>query len=402
MKSQKIIVIGTGYVGMPAALMWAKAGLTVVGVDINENVVRAINEGTMMLNEKELQELLHDPAVRANLVARTTPCRGDVFVIAVPTPVDALKKVCDMGPVESALESILPHLRKGNLIILESTVPPMTCRRVVQRLVEKRTKFKVPRDILVAHCPERILPGDIFKEIVHNDRLIGGMDARSTKAAAAIYATFVKGQLHETDDVSAELSKLMENTYRDVNIALANEFAQICELLGADVRKVIGFANKHPRVKILAPGIGVGGHCIPIDPWFLKEVAPYNSKLITMARLVNDEMPHRVAEKIRRAVADLPDPRIVALGATYKKNCEDKREAPAGEIVAILKRDGYNVAHYDPLVPKLGCPSVAKVSKGADLIVVLVCHDSIKRELTENRAAVERVMRTKRIIFFEE
>ena len=340
--------------------------------------------------------------MRANLVARTTPCSGDVFVIAVPTPVDPLKKVCDMGPVESALESIIPHLRKGNLIILESTVPPMTCRRVVQRLVEKRTKFKVPRDILVAHCPERILPGDIFQEIIHNDRLIGGMDPRSTKAAAAIYATFVKGQLHETDDVSAELSKLMENTYRDVNIALANEFAQICELLGADVRKVIGFANKHPRVKILSPGIGVGGHCIPIDPWFLKEVAPYNSKLITMARLVNDEMPHRVAEKIRRAVADVESPRIVALGATYKKNCEDKREAPACEIVELLKQDGFSVAHYDPLVPKLGFSSVAKVAKGADLIVVLVCHDSIKQELTRHRGAVERVMRTKRILFFEE
>jgi UDP-N-acetyl-D-mannosaminuronic acid dehydrogenase len=401
MKPQKIIIIGTGYVGLPAALMWARAGLTVVGVDINENVVRGINEGTLMLNEKELQELLRDSSVRANLVARATPCPGDVFVIAVPTPVDPLKKVCDMGPVESALESILPHLRKGNLIILESTVPPMTCRRVVQRLVEKHTKFKVPQDILVAHCPERILPGDIFQEIVHNDRLIGGMDARSTKAAAAIYATFVKGQLHETDDISAELSKLMENTYRDVNIALANEFAQICELLGADVRKVIGFANKHPRVKILSPGIGVGGHCIPVDPWFLKEVAPNDSRLITMARLVNDEMPHRVAAKIRQAVADVPDPRIVLLGATYKRNCEDMRESPAMEIMHLLQIDGYRIAHHDPLVPKLRYSSLTKVAKGADLIAVLVCHDSIKQELTENRAAIERAMRHRRIVFFE-
>ena len=399
---RKIVVIGTGYVGLPAALMWAKAGLTVIGVDINENVVRAINERTLLLDERELQELLHDPAVLANLVARTTPCSGDVFVIAVPTPVDPLKKVCDMGPVEAALESIIPYLVEGNLIILESTVPPMTCRRVVQRLVEKHTKFKVPRDILVAHCPERILPGDIFQEIVHNDRLIGGMDERSTKAAAEVYATFVKGQLHETDDISAELSKLMENTYRDVNIALSNEFAQICELLGADARKVIGFANRHPRVNILSPGIGVGGHCIPVDPWFLKEVAPYNSKLITMARLVNDEMPRRVAEKIRQAVADVANPRIVALGATYKKNCEDKREAPAGEIVELLKRDGYDVVHYDPLVPELACSSIAEVVGGADLIAVLVCHDSLKLDLTQNRAAVEGVMRTKRIIFFEE
>jgi len=255
MKKKKIVVIGTGYVGLPAALMWAKSGQSVIGVDINENVVRAINEGTMLLNEAELQGLLHDPAVKANLTARTTPAAGDVFVIAVPTPVDPLKKVCDMGAVEAAIESICPHLRKGNLVLLESTVPPMTCRRVAKPVIEKLTGLRVPQDILLAHCPERILPGDIFQEIVHNDRLIGGMDERSTKAAAEVYATFVKGRLHLTDDVSAELSKLMENTYRDVNIALANEFAQICESLGADAREVIGFANKHPRVNILAPGI---------------------------------------------------------------------------------------------------------------------------------------------------
>ena len=400
--NKTIIVIGTGYVGLPAALMWAQSGMTVVGVDINENVVRAINDGTMLLNETELRNLLKNPAVRKNLVARTAPCAGDIFVIAVPTPADKLKKVCDMRPVESAIESICPHLRRGNLIILESTVPPLTCRNVVRPLVEKRTKFKVPEDILVAHCPERILPGNIFREIVHNDRLIGGMDERSTRAAAGVYAAFVKGQLHRTDDVTAELSKLMENTYRDVNIALANEFAQICELLGVEARKVISFANRHPRVKILDPGIGVGGHCIPVDPWFLKEVAPYNSKLITMARLVNDEMPRRVAEKIRRAVADVSEPRIVALGATYKKNCEDMRESPAMEVVRILQQDGYSVAHYDPMAPRLRCSSVARAAKGADLIAVLVCHDSIRRELTENRKAVERAMRHKRIVFFEE
>ncbi|MGZ4778596.1 MAG: nucleotide sugar dehydrogenase [Thermoanaerobaculia bacterium] len=398
---KKIVVIGTGYVGLPAALMWAKSGQSVVGVDINENVVRAINEGTMLLNEAELQGLLDDPAVKANLTARTTPSAGDVFVIAVPTPVDPLKKVCDMGAVEAAIESICPHLRKGNLVLLESTVPPMTCRRVVKPLIEKLTGLRVPRDILLAHCPERILPGDIFQEIVHNDRLIGGMDERSTKAAAKVYATFVKGTLHLTDDVSAELSKLMENTYRDVNIALANEFAQICESLGADARQVIGFANKHPRVKIMNPGIGVGGHCIPVDPWFLKEVAPYNSRLISMARLVNDEMPERVAEKIRRAVSDISAPRIVALGATYKKNCEDRRESPAAHIVDILQREGYHVDHYDPLLEKMRYKSLSSAAKGADLIAVLVCHDSIRRELASKRKAIESSMRRPRIIFFE-
>ncbi len=400
--TKKIVVIGTGYVGLPAALMWAKAGLSVVGVDINKNLVRAINERTLLLDEKELQALLEDPVVRANLSARQTPCEGDVFVIAVPTPVDPLKKVCDMGPVEAALASVLPHLRRGNLVILESTVPPMTCRRMVKTFIETRTKFKVPRDILVAHCPERILPGDIFQEIVHNDRLIGGMDARSARVAAEVYGCFVKGELHLTDDLSAELAKLMENTYRDVNIALANEFAQICEHLGADVRRVIGFANKHPRVKILSPGIGVGGHCIPVDPWFLKEVAPYNARLISTARMVNDEMPEHIAGKIRRAVSDVREPRIVALGATYKRNCEDMRESPALEIVEILRRDGYEVAHYDPLVAQLRGPSLVKAARGADLIAVLVCHDEIRAELDEKRAAIEKAMRHARIIFFEE
>jgi UDP-N-acetyl-D-mannosaminuronic acid dehydrogenase len=399
--TKKIVVVGTGYVGLPAALMWAKAGQKVVGVDINENVVRAINERTMLLNETELHTLLNDPAVQPNLTASTEPCTGDVFVIAVPTPVDALKKVCDMAPVQSAIESICPHLRKGNLVIIESTIPPMTCRKFAKPLIEKLTGLKVPQDIMLAHCPERILPGDIFREIVENDRLIGGMDEASTNAAAEVYSSFVKGTLHRTDDVSAELSKLMENTYRDVNVALANELAQICELLGVDGRKVIGFANKHPRVKIMNPGIGVGGHCIPVDPWFLKEVAPYNSRLITMARLINDEMPHRIAEKIRRAVADVSDPRIVALGATYNKNCEDLRESPAIEIVHLLKQDGYDVAHYDPMVPQMKFASLSEAVKGADLIAVLVCHDSISQEITNNRKAIEQSMRHGRIQFFD-
>jgi UDP-N-acetyl-D-mannosaminuronic acid dehydrogenase len=397
-----IVVVGTGYVGLPAALMWAKAGQKVVGVDINENVVRAINERTMLLNEGELNHLLNDPAVQPNLVASTKPREGDVFVIAVPTPVDPLKKVCDMAPVQSAVESICPYLRKGNLIILESTVPPTTCRKFVKPLVQKLTGLKVPEDVLLAHCPERILPGDIFREIVENDRLIGGMDEPSTNAAAEIYATFVQGTLHRTDDVSAELSKLMENTYRDVNVALANELNQICELLGVDGRKVIGFANKHPRVKIMNPGIGVGGHCIPVDPWFLKEVAPYNSRLITMARLINDEMPQRVAEKIRRTVSDLADPHIVALGATYKKNCEDMRESPAIEIVHLLRQDGYNVDHFDPMVPHMRFSSLTKAVQGADLVAVLVCHDSIRRDLANDRDNIAQAMRHDRIHFFDE
>jgi UDP-N-acetyl-D-mannosaminuronic acid dehydrogenase len=402
MTKKTIVVIGTGYVGLPAALMWAKAGETVVGVDINENVVRAINDGSMHLNETEVRNLLNDSAVKKNLIARSNPCPGDVFVIAVPTPVDPLKKVCDLSSVLTAVESIAPHLQRGNMVIVESTIPPNTTRGVIKPLIEKLTKLNVPGDILLAHCPERILPGDVFREIVHNDRLIGGLDGRSAVAAAEVYATFVEGELFQTDDVAAELSKLMENTYRDVNIALANEFLQICELLGADARKVIGFANRHPRVNILSPGIGVGGHCIPVDPWFLKEVAPYNSRLITMARLVNDEIPHRIAAKIRNAVADILDPHIVALGAAYKRNCEDMRESPANEIVRMLRSDGYRIDHYDPLLSHMRYSSVAEAAVGADLIAVLVCHDSMKREISKSRAAIEGGMRHNRIIIFDE
>jgi UDP-N-acetyl-D-mannosaminuronic acid dehydrogenase len=401
MERRKIVVVGTGYVGLPAALMWAKSGHEVVGVDINENVIRAINDGTMRLNETAVQRLLRDPVVKQNLIASSVPCEADVFVIAVPTPVDPRKKICDMSAVHSAVDSILPHLRRGNLIILESTVPPLTCRNVIRRVIEDKTGLNVPNDVLLAHCPERILPGDVFREIIANDRLIGGLDDRSTEAAVEIYAAFVEGQLHRTDDVSAELAKLMENTYRDVNIALANEFAQICELLGVESHTVIRLANKHPRVDILNPGIGVGGHCIPVDPWFLKEAAPYNSRLITAARLINDEMPGHIAAKIRRAVADITQPRIIALGATYKKNCDDLRSSPAKQIVASLVQDGYDVRHFDPLVEGMQYPSISAVASGADLIAVLVCHDSISLEFARCGPVVNSGMRHDRIIFFD-
>jgi UDP-N-acetyl-D-mannosaminuronic acid dehydrogenase len=361
--------------------MWSKCGLEVVGVDINENMVKAINERTLLLNEKELHELLEDSEVKKNLIARTTPCEGDVFVIAVPTPVDPLKKIADMRCVDAAVRSIAPYLRKGNLVILESTVPPMTCRRMLKPLIESLTNFKVPEDVQLAHCPERILPGDIFKEIVHNDRLIGGLDDTSTTKAAEVYKVFVKGALLRTDDLVAELSKLIENTFRDVNIALANEFSLICEDVGVNVREVIRFANRHPRVKVLNPGIGVGGHCIAVDPWFLKEVAPYSSRLIGMARMINDEMPQRMAAKIRKNVSHFSDPKIVLLGAAYKRNCEDIRESPAIEIARLLREDGYNVSHYDPLVPSMRYSSLTDALKDAHIGVVLVAHNSIIQEL---------------------
>lgn len=406
---QRIVVIGTGYVGLPAALLLARAGHSVVGVDINENIVRAINDGVLHIKEEKLQAIMNEPAVRANLRAQATPCQADVFLIAVPTPLDHRKKIADMRYVIEATESILPFVRKGNLIILESTVPPLTCREVMTPLLEQ-AGLKVGQDIYLAHCPERILPGDVFYEIVHNDRVIGGADAETRRRAREVYASFVEGALYETDDVTAELCKLMENTYRDVNIALANEFAAVAETLGINAHEAIALANKHPRVNILSPGIGVGGHCIPIDPWFIKEVDPANSRLIFTARLVNDEMPHRVAAKIRKAVRGLAHPRIVALGAAYKANTEDLRESPAVEIVRLLREDGYDVAHYDPLLEAYHYPgnsndsagnsALLEVCRNADCLAVLVEHDVIVRDLEANRPAIERAMRRPIVLRF--
>jgi UDP-N-acetyl-D-mannosaminuronic acid dehydrogenase len=399
---QTIVVIGTGYVGLPAALLLARAGHTVIGVDINENIVRAINDGVLHIKEDELQAIMNEPEVRANLSAQTTPAEADAFLIAVPTPVDHRKKVAEMKYVRDAAESIVPYLKPGNIVILESTVPPLTCRDFMTPLLEK-SGLKVGENLYLAHCPERILPGDVFYEIVHNDRIIGAADQKSRDLATAVYATFVKGNLYQTDDVTAELCKLMENTYRDVNIALANEFAAVAENLDIDPLEAIELANKHPRVKILKPGIGVGGHCIPLDPWFIKEVDPENSRLIFTSRLINDEMPGKVAGKIRKAARGLAGPKIVAIGAAYKANTEDTRESPAIEIVRLLREDGYEVAHYDPLAAGYQYPagaSLASVCAGADLLAILIQHDAVLAELEATRPAIEQAMRRPAILKF--
>ena len=396
-----IVVIGTGYVGLPAALLLAQAGHDVVGVDINENIVRAINEGVMHIREDDLQRLMDDAQVKKNLRAQSTPCPGDIFIIAVPTPVDHRKKIADMSYVDDAVVSIIPHLKPGNLVIIESTIPPLTCRERVTPMIEAATDLKVGETLYLAHCPERILPGNVFHEILYNDRIIGGKDEKTRDMAAGVYASFVKGNLYKTDDVTAELVKLMENSFRDVNIALANEFNAVAETLGIDGRHAIELANKHPRVSILMPGIGVGGHCIPIDPWFIKEVDPANSRLIFTSRLINDEMPHKIASKIRRAVREIDNPKIVALGAAYKPNTEDTRESPALEIVALLKEDGYDITHYDPLVSGMGYSAIAEIAAGADLLAILIPHKEIVEELARDEAAIKRTMRTPIVVQYQ-
>jgi UDP-N-acetyl-D-mannosaminuronic acid dehydrogenase len=397
--AKKIVVVGTGYVGLPLAIMLARAGYEVVGVDIEENVVNAINTGILHLAEDEIKRIFKEPNVRKNLHAQNTPCPADVFIISVPTPIDERKRVADLTQVIEAVESVVPHLRSGNLVIVESTVPPLTCRDIITPILEK-SGLEVGKDLFVCHCPERILPGAVFDEIVNNDRIIGGMDAKAAEMSREIYASFVKGNLYLTDVVTAELAKLMENTYRDVNIALANEFAAVAEGLDVNILEAISLANKHPRVKILKPGIGTGGHCIPVDPWFIKEVDPINSRLIHTARLINDEVPVNIAAKIRQALKDIKNPEIVALGLTYKADTYDVRNSPAQKIIDLLRADGYQVAAFDPMVKDRQYPSIKEIAKGADALVVLVEHKVIREELAKKESEIKKAMRRPLILRF--
>jgi UDP-N-acetyl-D-mannosaminuronic acid dehydrogenase len=397
--AKKIVVIGTGYVGLPLAIMLARSGYQVTGVDVQDSIVNSINEGKLIMAEDAVRRVFEEPAVRKNLRASKTPVPAEVFVICVPTPLDKKKKAADLTLVKQAAESMVPYLKAGNLVILESTVPPGACRKVLTPILEK-SGLKVGKDILLAHCPERILPGAVLKEIVDNDRVIGGTSPASTALAKEIYACFVKGNLYETDDVTAELVKLMENTYRDVNIALANEFAAVAAGLDINILKAIELANKHPRVNILKPGIGVGGHCIPIVPWFIHQVDDANSRLIMAARKVNDEVPRRIVSEIKKALKDIKKPRIVALGITYKPDTYDTRNSPAQAIIDSLKKDGYRVDAYDPYVKGCEYESIESIVKGADCLIVLVEHKAVREELARKEADIKKAMRHPLIIRF--
>lgn len=385
----EVVVVGTGFVGLPLALVLAKHGTRVVGVDIDENLVDAINDQTLNLDEEQLQELVESDQVNEHLEASTTPTTGDAFVVSVPTPLAEQTKTPDLTYVVDAIESILPHLEAGDLINIESTIPPLTCEQTVIPLIED-AGFSVGEEIQLAHSPERILPGNVFEEIVHNDRIIGGVTEASRRRAAKIYEPFLNGEIYYTDLLSAELCKLMENTFRDVNIALANEFALVGEQFDVNMSDVIELANHHPRVDILTPGIGVGGHCLPVDPWFLNDANPEQTTLITDARRINERMPRLAARKVRRAVADLTDPHILALGLTYKPDTNDMRNSAAVAVADDLDADGYDITRYDRYVDADGDADLPALIERVepDVILQLVPHTDTVAELDELRSVL--------------
>jgi len=389
----KVVVLGVGYVGLPLAITLARTGYEVVGVDVNEEVVNTLNKGRLPLKEKGVENAFNERRVQERFTASTKPCLADVFIVCVQTPLHPTTKLPDLSYLSTAIQSIVSLLRKGNLVIIESTVPPLTCRNIVKPLIEHGSKLKVGKDVSVALCTERILPGETLHELIYNNRVIGGVDSKSAQHAKRLYSSFVKGEIDLTDEVTAEMVKLTENTFRDVNIALANELSLVAETLDVDIKEVIRLANKHPRVKVLSPGIGVGGHCLPKDPWFLVHSDPKKTDLIQTARKVNEQMPNYVASKIRRALREVSEPKIVVLGMTYKPDSDDLRESPSLEIIRLLENDGYAVAAYDNLVKNHEYSSLLDIVRRADCLAVLVEHTEIKRDLAKYEGQIKSLMR---------
>jgi UDP-N-acetyl-D-mannosaminuronic acid dehydrogenase len=392
---KKICVLGLGYIGLPTASIMATKGFSVVGVDVNPKVVDTINKGNIHIVEPDLDILVKSAALSGNLTAAAMPQEADVFIIAVPTPFKKDKKP-DLSFIEGATESIIPVLKKGNLVILESTSPVGTTESQVSAKIAARTGWKPGEDYFVAHCPERVLPGRILRELVDNDRIIGGINRASAEAARDLYKTFVSGNIYLTDCNTAEMSKLVENASRDVNIAFANELSLICDRLGIRVWEVIELANKHPRVNILQPGPGVGGHCIAVDPWFIVDSAPQEARLIRMAREVNDSKPHFVVEKVKKQAQKFKAPVIGCLGLAYKNDVDDLRESPALDITrALIKENVGTVLACEPYAKEFKefpLHPLDKVLKESDILVLLVNHKQfydIDRELLKEKIVID-------------
>lgn len=393
-----VSIIGLGYIGLPTAAVLASRGVNVMGVDVNPDIVATINEGRIHIVEPELDVLVHGAVHAGKLRAYTRPQKAQAFLIAVPTPITPDHQP-DMTYVEKATRSIAPVLEKGNLVVLESTSPVGSTEMMARWLSEERPDLTFPQhageaaDVNIAYCPERVLPGAVVHELVRNDRVIGGMTSRCAGRARDLYRTFVQGDCLISDAKTAEMTKLTENAFRDVNIAFANELSLICDKIGIDVWDLISLANRHPRVNILRPGPGVGGHCIAIDPWFIVASAPEQARLIRQSREVNDHKPEWVIGKVREAIAGLrrrqDSVSVACLGVAFKANIDDLRESPSLDIAESLAEDkGTQILVVEPYIKQLpdvlagrtnvSLRGLAEALDTADVVVLLVEHDDFR------------------------
>lgn len=372
---EKLCVLGLGYIGLPTAVMFAKHGMKVHGVDVNPVVVETLQNRALHIEEPGLGEMMAEVMDNGQLTVSTSPEEADAYIIAVPTPIRE-DRTANLDYVKSAGEMIVPYLRKGNLVVLESTVPPRTVEDVLIPVLRK-SGLSIGDELYVSHSPERVIPGQLFKELVQNDRIVGGVNEESARLTQKLYQTFVKGKIHLTDATTAEMVKLMENTYRDVNIALANELARIAERIGFNVWEAIELANCHPRVNIHRPGPGVGGHCIAVDPWFIVEQAPEEAQLIHLSRQINDGTPYKVVQIVEELVKGVDHPQIALFGLAFKGNIDDMRESPALVVAKALRQKGYALKLYDPHIHEQmpdKVDSAEEALSGSDLMVVLTDH----------------------------
>lgn len=377
----KLCTIGLGYIGLPTSIMFAKHGVEVVGVDIKQSVIDSLNSGRIHIEEPGLQNALEEVIASNKFKASMEPEKADAFIISVPTPNNGDQyKSCDLTYVLDGIKRVLPLVEKGNVIIVESTIGPRSMDDFVKPLVEE-AGFIAGEDIYLVHCPERVLPGQILHELIYNNRIVGGITPACTEAGVRVYGTFVKGEIIRTNAKTAEMSKLMENTFRDVNIALANELAKVCNELEINALEVIEMANKHPRVNLHTPGPGVGGHCLAVDPYFIVAKAPETAKLINLSREINVSMPEYVVQKVNELM-EIRDGKIVTVfGLTYKGNVDDIRESPAMDIYNLLRAEGkLDVRAYDPHVNQSWVErDLTTAVANSDLVLILADHNEFKQ-----------------------
>ena len=404
-----ISMIGLGYIGLPTATLFASRRKKVIGVDISQHAVDTINQGKIHIVEPELDILVHAAVTEGYLRATTQTEPADAFLIAVPTPFTDGHKP-DLSYIESAANGIAPVLKKGDLVVLESTSPVGATEQLAAWLAVARPDLSFPQqageeaDVQVAHCPERVLPGHVVRELVSNDRVIGGMTKKASQMSVALYKTFVEGECIVTNARTAEMCKLTENSFRDVNIAFANELSMICDKLDINVWELIALANRHPRVNILQPGAGVGGHCIAVDPWFIVDTTPDEARIIRTAREVNDHKPEWVLEKVKAAMADalakkpgstMADIKVACLGLAFKPDIDDLRESPAVEITQHITQLGCQVLAVEPNIeslpqkmnqPNLSLATLHNALGTAEVVCVLVKHRPFIEEVGKIRA----------------